>query len=256
MISMWSPDDPLFFVHHANVDRIWALWQDYVDHDRIDPSDFQAPVHYEGRGIDRPMPYPSTRDVNWDFRLGGDFPTPRDMLSNDDNIRVRYIDDQLARTLRYTPNPRWFEAASSGDTSQSCDRNRRNERDLKFGGGRLNNHHQEGTVEQLVDSTSLRGSRYSNDLLEDIKNDVQKQYQDEIDIPDVVSFSDDESYNITSISDCLDMNTFTNDDERTLWDDLCHDLPLDVNICRTFGCTCSTGMSKTRKSIQRYGRLD
>ncbi len=28
MLMMSSPQDPLFFMHHANVDRIWALWQD------------------------------------------------------------------------------------------------------------------------------------------------------------------------------------------------------------------------------------
>ena len=28
-----SPEDPLFFVHHANVDRMWALWQDYHGYD-------------------------------------------------------------------------------------------------------------------------------------------------------------------------------------------------------------------------------
>ncbi|KAF8610463.1 Di-copper centre-containing protein [Ceratobasidium sp. AG-I] len=27
MAAAFSPDDPLFFLHHMNVDRIWALWQ-------------------------------------------------------------------------------------------------------------------------------------------------------------------------------------------------------------------------------------
>ncbi|KAG8738255.1 hypothetical protein FRC10_007088 [Ceratobasidium sp. 414] len=27
MAAAFSPDDPLFFLHHCNVDRIWALWQ-------------------------------------------------------------------------------------------------------------------------------------------------------------------------------------------------------------------------------------
>ncbi|MDB6166098.1 MAG: tyrosinase [Lacunisphaera sp.] len=27
MLPLTSPDDPVFFLHHANVDRIWALWQ-------------------------------------------------------------------------------------------------------------------------------------------------------------------------------------------------------------------------------------
>lgn len=29
-----SPNDPMFFLHHANVDRIWAMWQ---DHNRAHP---------------------------------------------------------------------------------------------------------------------------------------------------------------------------------------------------------------------------
>ena len=27
MISMCSPNDPIFFLHHAQVDRLWWLWQ-------------------------------------------------------------------------------------------------------------------------------------------------------------------------------------------------------------------------------------
>ena len=41
MGSSPSPEDPLFFVHHANVDRMWALWQDYHGHDTA-----AAAAHY------------------------------------------------------------------------------------------------------------------------------------------------------------------------------------------------------------------
>jgi len=28
MANVWSsPNDPLFFLHHGNLDRIWAIWQ-------------------------------------------------------------------------------------------------------------------------------------------------------------------------------------------------------------------------------------
>lgn len=27
MANMWSPNDPIFYVHHAFVDKIWAMWQ-------------------------------------------------------------------------------------------------------------------------------------------------------------------------------------------------------------------------------------
>jgi tyrosinase len=30
-----SPSDPLFFLHHANIDRLWALWQ--IDHKGLGP---------------------------------------------------------------------------------------------------------------------------------------------------------------------------------------------------------------------------
>ena len=34
MMSSASPADPLFYLHHANVDRIWAIWQ--LNHPRVD----------------------------------------------------------------------------------------------------------------------------------------------------------------------------------------------------------------------------
>lgn len=27
MVTAISPADPMFWLHHANVDRIWAIWQ-------------------------------------------------------------------------------------------------------------------------------------------------------------------------------------------------------------------------------------
>ena len=27
MVLMTSPNDPIFFLHHANIDRLWAEWQ-------------------------------------------------------------------------------------------------------------------------------------------------------------------------------------------------------------------------------------
>lgn len=32
MVTFASPNDPLFFMHHANVDRIWCQWQVHPDH--------------------------------------------------------------------------------------------------------------------------------------------------------------------------------------------------------------------------------
>ena len=35
MRSLESPADPIFFMHHCQVDRIWAMWQDCHDHDKL-----------------------------------------------------------------------------------------------------------------------------------------------------------------------------------------------------------------------------
>ena len=33
-----SPNDPIFFLHHANIDRIWAAWQSVRGYDVYQPS--------------------------------------------------------------------------------------------------------------------------------------------------------------------------------------------------------------------------
>ncbi|KAM7216111.1 Common central domain of tyrosinase domain containing protein [Rhypophila decipiens] len=45
-----SAFDPLFWMHHINVDRLWAIWQD------LQPNSFMSP---------KPAPYPSTFSTNW-----------------------------------------------------------------------------------------------------------------------------------------------------------------------------------------------
>jgi tyrosinase len=30
MLTNTSPNDPVFFLHHSNIDRIWAEWQDDI----------------------------------------------------------------------------------------------------------------------------------------------------------------------------------------------------------------------------------
>jgi tyrosinase len=34
MVTSRSPADPLFWLHHANIDRIWARWQDKPQNER------------------------------------------------------------------------------------------------------------------------------------------------------------------------------------------------------------------------------
>ena len=50
MSGMSSPNDPIFFLHHCQVDRIWALWQD-----RGFMNDYPAQHDTAGHGLSDPM---------------------------------------------------------------------------------------------------------------------------------------------------------------------------------------------------------
>ena len=47
-----SPNDPAFFIHHANVDRVWASWQ----------AEHPGPENYEPQGGEAACPYPTEDD--------------------------------------------------------------------------------------------------------------------------------------------------------------------------------------------------
>jgi len=45
MTTQWSPIDPAFFVHHANVDRLWSMWQDcHQNYQWSEPQGLQQPI--------------------------------------------------------------------------------------------------------------------------------------------------------------------------------------------------------------------
>ena len=49
MANLWSSTtDPLFFMHHGQIDRLWAVWQSY-DESRL--HDIGGPVRPDGTGI-------------------------------------------------------------------------------------------------------------------------------------------------------------------------------------------------------------
>jgi Common central domain of tyrosinase len=230
MTSMSAPDDPLFYLHHANVDRIWAIWQDWMGHDEMHRDYYEVPIHYEGRWIDEPMSFPPTDVVDWDFRMDetGDYPTPRDVLNNNDRIRVRYVDDQMARTLRYTPNSTWFEPASTDEVWESqCDLiNRRLSKERKLKSG--SNYHHYAPAEDLASlkGSSLRGR--SEGMLEYLKEEQQQQQDQEIQLPKT-SYSDDwqsSNTDISSVEECFGMNSFSRQDDRDAWSRLCEQMPL------------------------------
>jgi tyrosinase len=53
MGTLHSPADPLFFLHHANIDRIYAAWQDCFEYDKADQY-----AQYESIGlIETPVTY-------------------------------------------------------------------------------------------------------------------------------------------------------------------------------------------------------
>lgn len=120
-----SPDDPIFWLHHGNVDRIHALWQDYRGQDELLPRQLTSPPHFAG-GLDDPMGFNGEGFQPY-FQLPGEnrYPTPREVLLNTDIVTVTYVEDSLAEALRnsmagdgnpsndYVPNPAWFTLPES-----------------------------------------------------------------------------------------------------------------------------------------------
>jgi len=139
MSSHFSPDDPIFFLHHANVDRLWALWQDVHDGDLVYPED-AGEEQYSGPcntakcraastadvGIDEAMPFINPGRL--DFSAPGSLlaPTPRDMLASFGGmVNVTYQGDEIALLLQdnYNVNPDWVTPApfvSSPPADGSC----------------------------------------------------------------------------------------------------------------------------------------
>jgi tyrosinase len=83
MLTMTSPNDPVFFLHHANVDRLWARWQidhpneSYPPHGTI--SDFKTGQLLEGYNLkDKIYPWEDGTTIEnvLDFRsLGYEYDT-------------------------------------------------------------------------------------------------------------------------------------------------------------------------------------
>jgi hypothetical protein len=117
--NQYSADDPLFYLHHSNIERIWTIWQDYHDHDRIPRNNLGTDDFTGGSsdqefdlGIDDPLPFFGSNYPDW-FQIPGtsSFPTARDLhhstnrIQPDAIVRTRYVDDSLAYSLdRITRN--------------------------------------------------------------------------------------------------------------------------------------------------------
>jgi len=121
MGTNWSPADPLFHLHHANVDRMWTMWQDYWDHDTCDVENYFAPWHFDSDwALDRALPFQQAERVtSWDFRMVHEdgrvaYPTVREVMNNDGpTLSVRYQNSYLNTLMPdYEPNPRLFQPAT------------------------------------------------------------------------------------------------------------------------------------------------
>lgn len=72
MMAMSSPNDPVFWLHHCNIDRLWAEWQtEHPEQGYLPPSGTSGVV--AGHALDDPMP-------PWDNEASP--PTPRSVLNH------------------------------------------------------------------------------------------------------------------------------------------------------------------------------
>jgi len=83
MMAMSSPNDPVFWLHHCNIDRLWVVWQrENPGENYLPPSG--TPGVVDGHGLDDPMP-------PWDNEASP--PTPRDVL-NHQAMGYNYDDEE------------------------------------------------------------------------------------------------------------------------------------------------------------------
>ncbi|GKY97914.1 hypothetical protein MPSEU_000749400 [Mayamaea pseudoterrestris] len=134
MATFFSPDDPLFMLHHATIDRIWALRQDYLNEDQVLAEDISDNCYTAGRGIglDDPLPFKLGVGSYPSFfrREDGELPTPRDVIhSFGENVQVTYANDYLGLLLttldtNYVAanNESWIQLADSPVDEISCSR--------------------------------------------------------------------------------------------------------------------------------------
>lgn len=72
MMAMSSPNDPVFWLHHCNIDRLWAEWQRENPGENYRPPS-GTPNVVAGHGLDDPMP-------PWESEATP--PTPRSVLDH------------------------------------------------------------------------------------------------------------------------------------------------------------------------------
>ena len=125
MALMESPDDPLFFLHHANIDRVWAIFQDYHNHDQVTTH----ALGFTHLGSVSNLPYwGSNYDAFFQLPWTFQFPTAVDLHHLSNAVDVRYVQDGLAYSLsriagsRYTfsNNNAWVEIGTGPVTTNNA----------------------------------------------------------------------------------------------------------------------------------------
>ena len=96
-------------LHHCNIDRIYALYQDYWNQDLIDKDDLTDNEYTSGRnyGRDDPLPFLAAGNYPSFFwtPTSNRPPTPRELHhSYGDLVRVTYANDHLGLVLSNMQN--------------------------------------------------------------------------------------------------------------------------------------------------------
>jgi hypothetical protein len=92
MVDMSSPNDPVFWLHHCNIDRLWAEWQAMHPDDEAYLPEEGAPT---GQNLNEPMLYNLPGELApWRDRF-----TPADVLDHR-AMGVRYDTEPEERMAR------------------------------------------------------------------------------------------------------------------------------------------------------------
>mmetsp|Transcript_10651 Transcript_10651/g.25408 ORF Transcript_10651/g.25408 Transcript_10651/m.25408 type:complete len:531 (+) Transcript_10651:501-2093(+) len=243
MQTNWSPADPLFWLLHTNVDRIWAMWQDYWDHDWLDYWDFESPWHFDGGGLDNPMPF-THPDNWWDFRMVDSstgerwYPSPRDVLSYESEyMQVQYQNDFLSTLIPdYEPNPNLFQQASSRVRTRCRDRgwnewwrrDRSRQRERRLTTDTAENINEEESPESTASSSKQQttSTLVANDLSVSFEQQWNGKYQEQQQQEDHIHLAVPQS--------CRLKNNFTKQFDQEKWDRLCRDLPPSTTVAERF----------------------
>jgi len=112
MATMYSPSDPLFWSHHSNIDRLFAIWQDCYDYEQYYGETFPANLYTaygssctpsSNYGLDTAMPFQFQGAASVAFPVT---PTPRQAYfcgtaanPGPEGLFVRYASDDIANFL-------------------------------------------------------------------------------------------------------------------------------------------------------------